>query len=133
MTTEAVGVDGVILARDARGRVQTPRARREALLDEFERSGMTATAFSAHVGVNYQTFSAWRRLRRRDAGGGALAPAAGHAAPAFVEVVAAGRARDQGAPLVVRLPGGASLEVRGREGAEWAAVLISMAEDAGRC
>jgi len=37
MTTEAVGVDGAILARDVRGRVQTPRARREALLDEFER------------------------------------------------------------------------------------------------
>lgn len=35
-----------ILKRDALGRVTLPRERREALVDEFERSGVPATKFA---------------------------------------------------------------------------------------
>ena len=50
------------------GRVQTQRARREELLDEFERSGASGQAFAAMVGVKYQTFASWIQKRRRARG-----------------------------------------------------------------
>lgn len=50
--------------QDGRGRVRVSKARREALLDEFERSGMSMAAFSRMVGVKYQTFARWVWLRR---------------------------------------------------------------------
>ena len=53
-----------IVKRDALGRVTTSRERREALLDEFERSGLKGTQFARAVGVNYQTFAAWVQRRR---------------------------------------------------------------------
>ena len=39
--------DGAILKTDEKGRVRTPAARRESLLDEFERSGLSGTKFAA--------------------------------------------------------------------------------------
>jgi len=63
---------------DAKGRVKTPPARRETLLDEFERSGLSGAEFAKLVGVKYQTFATWASRRRKDraapAGGGAKAP-----------------------------------------------------------
>jgi hypothetical protein len=47
-----------VLKIDAAGRVWTPRAQRDAALDEFERSGLSATKFAAHIGVKYPTFTA---------------------------------------------------------------------------
>jgi len=49
----------MILKTDSRGLVRTPPERREALVAEFERSGLSATKFSAMVGVRYQTFATW--------------------------------------------------------------------------
>lgn len=40
-----------LLKTDVRGRVRTPVERREALLDEFERSGLGGPKFAALVGV----------------------------------------------------------------------------------
>ena len=54
-----------ILKTDSRGRVQTPPQRREALLDEFERSGLSGRKFAELVGVVPVTFSAWVCQRRR--------------------------------------------------------------------
>lgn len=59
--------DGAILKTDTKGRVQTPTARRERLLDEFERSGLSAAKFAAVVGIKYQTFAAWAARRRKSA------------------------------------------------------------------
>ena len=42
-----------ILKRDALGRIGYPRSRREALLDEFERSGPKGAAFARTVGISY--------------------------------------------------------------------------------
>ena len=58
-----------ILKTDLMGRVRTPKARREALLEEFERSGVSGTKFAALVGVNYQTFASWVQQRRKERGG----------------------------------------------------------------
>ena len=57
--------DAVILKTDTLGRVKTPAVRREQLLDEFERSGMSGVAFAEFVGIKYQTFATWAQQRRR--------------------------------------------------------------------
>jgi len=41
-----------LLKVDVAGRVWTPREMREGVLDEFERSGMSASAFAKVCGVN---------------------------------------------------------------------------------
>ena len=54
------------MKQDVRGRVRTPTKRREALLDEFERSGVSGGKFASLVGVKYQTFAAWVCTRRKN-------------------------------------------------------------------
>lgn len=54
--------DAVILKTDALGQVRTPAARRERLLDESERSGMSGLAFAEFVGIKCQTFATWVQL-----------------------------------------------------------------------
>jgi hypothetical protein len=64
--TDTQKSDGAILKTDTKGRVRTPAARRESLLDEFERSGLSGTKFAALAGITYQTFAAWAaRLRKQ--------------------------------------------------------------------
>lgn len=67
------GPDGGILKRDARGRVRTSVRQREAILDEFERSGLSGPKFSQVSGVCYQTFAGWMLQRRRARGDDDLA------------------------------------------------------------
>ena len=64
-----------VLKRDALGRVGTPRVRREALVEEFEKSGVSAKKFAALFGVNYQTFASWVQAHRKARG--QRAPVAG--------------------------------------------------------
>lgn len=45
-----------------------PKDRREAILDAFERSGMSGQAFATHIGVKYTTFATWVQKRRRTRG-----------------------------------------------------------------
>lgn len=54
-----------VLKTDVLGRVRVKKARRNALLDEFERGGTSAQAFAKMVGVKYQTFASWVQKRRR--------------------------------------------------------------------
>lgn len=60
--------DEVVLKQDVLGRVKTPTARREQLLDEFERSGLPGLKFAELVGIKYQTFATWAQKRRRARG-----------------------------------------------------------------
>ena len=43
----------------------TPPERREALLDEFEHSGLSGAKFAKLAGIKYQTFAAWAARRRK--------------------------------------------------------------------
>ena len=54
-----------LLRTDQKGRVRTPRERREALLEEYDRSGASAAAFAKMCGVKYQTFVGWVQQRKR--------------------------------------------------------------------
>ncbi len=58
--------DGAILKTDTKGRIRTPLARREQLLDEFERSSLSAAKFAALTGLKYQTFAGWVQRRRKE-------------------------------------------------------------------
>lgn len=111
-----------MLKRDVRGRVCTPAERREALLDEFERSGLSGPKFAALVGVKYQTLAWWRHERRKrralpaKAGKGANSP--GSMSLRLVEAVVspgatkrAQRADRVSGALQMHLPGGIRLEI----------------------
>ena len=57
-----------ILKTDVLGRIKTPAARREQLIDEFERSGLSGCKFAELAGLKYQTFATWVQKRRRKNG-----------------------------------------------------------------
>jgi hypothetical protein len=48
--------------------VRVPKARREMLLDEWERSGGSAAQFADYVGIKYSTLANWIQKRRKQAG-----------------------------------------------------------------
>ncbi len=99
-----------VLKRDAAGRVWTPVARREAVLDEFERSGLPATKFAAHVGIKYPTFAAWVQKRRKSRERQSEAGPRPAGAVRWLEAsVVDGLSETRG--LAIHLPGGARLEV----------------------
>lgn len=54
-----------LLAADARGRVLVTPQRREALLGEFDKSGLSAPRFARLAGIKYSTFAGWRSRRRK--------------------------------------------------------------------
>lgn len=58
--------DNQILKVDTPKHVRLPKAQREAILDEFERSGLSGTAFAKAHGIKYTTFAGWARKRRKN-------------------------------------------------------------------
>jgi hypothetical protein len=46
-----------LLKTDVLGRMQTPRDRRDSILAEFDRSGLSAPRFARLVGIKYSTFA----------------------------------------------------------------------------
>jgi transposase-like protein len=75
-----------ILVQDTLGRVMTPREKRERMLDEYERSGMSGAAFALLVGVKYPTLSSWIQQRRKGRTSASLATSS---SVRWVEAVAA--------------------------------------------
>jgi transposase-like protein len=63
--TSATEELGEILSQDAQGRVLVSRERRESLLAEYDRSGMSGVKFARYVGIKYSTLAYWLQSRRR--------------------------------------------------------------------
>ena len=130
------------MKQDARGRVRTPRDRREAILEEFASSGVSGAQFARLAGIKYATFANWvqqRRKKRATAGGtGGASPAAlnapmGAAAPvrlfeALVDDARGALRPAAGAPrgLVIELPGGSRLVVESPVQMQMAAELVAL-------
>ena len=57
-----------LLKTDTGGRVRTSPERREAVLDEFERSGLSGMRFAAGYGLKYPTFAGWVLRRKKQRG-----------------------------------------------------------------
>jgi hypothetical protein len=113
--------DGRILKIDVLGRVKTPRERREQLLDEFEKSGLTGQKFAALVGIKYQTFATWAQKRRRARGTYPLVKRPKRLR--WVEAVVQEGGGDE-KPLVLELPGGARMEIKDAGQATLAGALL---------
>jgi DNA-binding transcriptional regulator YiaG len=108
------------LKADALGRVRTPGIKREEILDEFEKSGLSGVAFAALVGVKYPTLASWVRRRRRKPG--AAKPVR---EVRFLEAVAGNDASaTDPAPLELELPCGARLRITGLTQVPLAVALI---------
>jgi hypothetical protein len=123
--TNTTPAEEQVLKTDVLGRVKTPAARREQLLDEFERSGLTGQKFAEVVGIKYQTFATWAQKRRRQRG---AYPAVKRPKPLrWLEAVVEG-AQNSGdknpLPLVLELPGGAKVQITDAKQAALAAVLL---------
>jgi hypothetical protein len=104
-----------LLKQDVRGRVRTPAERREVLLDEFGRSGLSGPKFAALVGVKYQTFAGWVHDRRKKR---PIVPAPAASPLRLVEAVVACEAKERtdmavcaSSVLQVHLAGGVRLEI----------------------
>ena len=125
-----------VLRTDTRGRVRVPAQRREELLDEFERSGISAMRFAQMAGVNYGTFANWRQKRRsaraqqsqgQSQAAAAQAPSVGAARPVplFEAFLEPGRGVGGGA-LSIELPAGARLIVESPVQLRLAAELLGL-------
>ncbi len=126
--------DEMILKTDVLGRVKMPLARREQLLDEFERSGLSGQKFAELVGVKYPTFATWAQKRRRVRGVYPVkAPAPRTNQVKWLEaVVEEARSRDDKnlLSLVLELPGGAKTQINDAKQAALAAVLLRALQNA---
>ncbi len=114
--------EGAVLKTDEKGRVRTPAVRRESLLDEFERSGLSGTKFAALAGIKYQTFAAWASKRRRPRD--VSAPATVRPADPARWLEAVVEQAHHSTAMVLQLPGGVRLEVADEKQAILAAVLV---------
>src|SRR5258708_39511906 len=63
--TSATEELGEILSQDAQGRVLVSRERRESLLEEYDRSGMSGVKFAQYVAIKYSTLGYWLQSRGR--------------------------------------------------------------------
>ena len=121
--------DEVVLKQDVLGRVRTPKARREQLLDEFERSGLPGLKFAELAGIKYQTFATWAQKRRRQRGDYAAGklPAARKSVQWLEAVLApppGAAVKSVALCLVLHLPGGVRAELSDVKQVEMAAALV---------
>ncbi len=132
MTNTTEGSGSQLLKSDALGRVRTPPERREQLLDEFERSGISGVKFAELTGLKYQTLATWlqQRKRRRYATTRRKNPAKVR----WLEAVVGKTADHQaGSSLPMQLPGGARLELTCAAQIPLAAALLRALEKAAAC
>lgn len=124
-----------LLKTDALGRVKVPPNKRETILDAFEQSGMSGSAFASHIGVKYQTFATWVQKRRGERGEYPVLKQSGGKVKAkkrkrsssvsLVEaVLEAPVSNDASVGLELEAPGGIKLRVSRREDIALAVELL---------
>jgi len=125
-----------VLKQDRRGRVRVPRERREALLEEFFRSGLSASEFARMVGIKYPTFANWLQERRRAQPSGAdeaREVLTGGGSVRLLEAVVENHVTVGNGPgLCIELPGGGRLTVHSPAQLAMAAELLSLVAQRNR-
>jgi len=101
-----------MLPVDTRGRVRVSVQRREALLAQYDKSGMTGKRFATWAGIKYQTLCGWLQRRRKAAASQGPAVAETKRLQ-WVEAVVEGESAQAPKPgvLVVHLNGGVRMEI----------------------
>jgi hypothetical protein len=128
-----------ILKTDSLARMRTPAARKQELLEEFDRSGLSGVKFAALVGIKYSTFAGWMARRRglRQTGPPVTGAMEGASKVRWLEAVldqAQGQADQNASGLIVRLSGGARLEIGDFHQIELAAALLrALAKPSASC
>lgn len=117
-STSSDSPDTTIIRTGSDGRLRYTPAQRGELLEAFDRSGLSALAFSKQHGICYQTFIAWLRKRRQP--GDVFPPGI----PAFAEVMLPESTTTPCAALRIVLPCGTALEVSSRAALPLAAELL---------
>jgi hypothetical protein len=124
-----------VLKQDTRGRVRVPAERRDALLEEFDKSGMSAAKFASLAGIKYATFANWVQKRRKEraalmaeANAPGSSPVTGGPVRLFEAQVdgGCGGARRSGGShgLLVELPGGSRMIIESPIQFQMAAELL---------
>jgi hypothetical protein len=157
MTTTGQETAPELLKTDCLRRVRTSLTRREAILDEFERSGGSGAQFAALLGIKYSTFASWiqgrRRARRWSEGEAETASSVLRCgqtaeAPVWLEAVlekgpspavnlglaatsAKSSAESAGQGVRIQLPGGAAVEVTHQRQIGLLAALLRELENKG--
>jgi hypothetical protein len=108
MTHTTPAVEAVIKT-DVLGRMRTSVERRESLLAEFEKSGLSGKKFAELAGIKYQTLATWLQKRRKQG----RAIKAGHTMKWLEAVVeqAQNPVPLASSSVVLRLPGGTQIEL----------------------
>jgi transposase len=135
-----MGQDQIVKV-DRMGRIKTPRERREALLAEFDRSGMSGQQFAKWAGIKYGTFITWVQKRRRkgQADDKPVAAAGAKAEVRWVEAVLekatakTSNANPAATVMIVQGPGGVRLELSEERHVLWAAKLLRHLDVPGPC
>ena len=112
-----------ILKVDEVGRIQTPPEKREALLAEYDRSGMTGAQFARFSGVRYATLMYWLQRRRKEAGRGQQVITPRPDQPRWLEARVEGEV-PKSENLVVEMGGGIRMLVGNRTQAALAGELL---------
>lgn len=100
----------ITLKTDRAGRVRVPRERRQQIVAEWGKSGLSAMRFAAAIGVKYQNPSGWIR-RHGGRGGAGSAAMATPIQPHWMEMAVSLGSVRASSGLRVELPGGAALVV----------------------
>ena len=140
--TPTTGQDQIVKV-DRIGRIKTPRERREALLAEFDRSGMSGQQFAKWAGIKYGTFITWVQKRRRKGALGQadekLLSSGTKSEVRWVEAVlekATAKKSDanpNATVMVVQGAGGVRLELSEERHVLWAAKLLRHLDVPGPC
>jgi hypothetical protein len=133
--TSTTSQEPTVLRTGDRGRARVPAERREELLREFDRSGISAMKFAPLAGVKYATLANWLQKRRKAQAAQAQAGVDGGQIPAAVRPVRLFEAFAEperkfalsGACLTVEFPGGARVAVESPAQLPMVAELLALA------
>ncbi len=108
---------------DTKDRVRTSKEQRRVILDEFERSGMSAVRFAKRVGLKYSTLAGWVQRYRRS-----KPLRSGRPLRLLEAVVDALPGPVTDTPLALQLPGSVRLELNDPNQVPLAAALVRALE-----
>ena len=108
--------------------MRTPVDRRETLLAEFDRSGLSGKQFARLSGIKYSTFAYWLQCRKRRS----VSPSSKIGPPrqqvAWLEAVVQQGMPSGGTALMLHLPGGVRAELASPQHIHLAAALVRALE-----